>query len=171
MRFSSIVFTVENKEKRQEILKQKEILITGTATKVVKYLKVPSTTQCISYQKFGYIGDRCSTRACGFCAAVYLFKDHSCSTCIITGKPYKHTTPLCINCKEKHFTNSEDYKTFKPAKPYCTRLRRRGWKHHLESVPLDGQVQRRWQRAVAACAARCRCDSVVLSPRRVHYPQ
>ena len=25
-----------------------------------------------------------------------------------------------------------------------TRLRRRGWKHYLESIPLDGQVQRRW---------------------------
>ena len=39
-RFGSIVFTVENEEKRQEILKQKEILIAGTATKVVKYLEV-----------------------------------------------------------------------------------------------------------------------------------
>ena len=58
-----------------------------------------------------------------------------------------------------------------PAKPYCTCPRRRGWKHHLEPVPLDGQVQRRWQRAVAARAARCRCDSVVLSPRRVYRPQ
>ena len=47
-RFGSIVFTVENKEKRQEILKQKEILIAGTATKVVKYLEVSPTTQCTS---------------------------------------------------------------------------------------------------------------------------
>ena len=115
-RFGSIVFTVENEEKRQEILKQKEILIAGTATKVVKYLEVSPTTQCTSCQKFGYIGDRCSTRACRFCAAVYLSKDHSYSTYVITGRPYKHTTPLCINCKEKHFTNSKDYKTLKAAK-------------------------------------------------------
>jgi len=47
-RFGSIVFTVENKEKRQEILKQKEVLIAGTATKVVKYLEVSPTTQCTS---------------------------------------------------------------------------------------------------------------------------
>jgi len=47
-RFSSIVFTIENEEKRQEILKQKEILIAGTATKVVKYLEVSPTTQCTS---------------------------------------------------------------------------------------------------------------------------
>ena len=43
-RFGSIVFAVENEEKRQEILKQKEILIAGVATKVVKYLEVSPTT-------------------------------------------------------------------------------------------------------------------------------
>jgi len=43
-----IVFPIENKEKIQEILKQKDILIVGTATKVVKYLKVSLTTQCTS---------------------------------------------------------------------------------------------------------------------------
>ena len=32
------------------------------------------------------------------------------------GKPYKHTTPLCINCKENHFANSKDYKILKAAK-------------------------------------------------------
>ena len=32
------------------------------------------------------------------------------------GKPYKYTTPLCINCKEKHFANSKDYETLKAAK-------------------------------------------------------
>ena len=32
------------------------------------------------------------------------------------GKPCKHTTPLYINCKEKHFANSKDYKTLKAAK-------------------------------------------------------
>ncbi|OCK95063.1 uncharacterized protein K441DRAFT_514495, partial [Cenococcum geophilum 1.58] len=104
----SIVFTIENEEKRQEILKQKEILIAGTATKVVKYLEVSPTTQCTSCQKFGHIGDRCSTRACRYYAAAYLSKDHSCSTCIITGRPCQHTTPLCINYKEKHFANSKD---------------------------------------------------------------
>ena len=118
-RFSSIVFTVENEEKRQEILRQKEILIAGTATKVVKYLEVSPTTQCTSCQKFGYIGDRCSTRACRFCTAAYLSKDHSCFTYITTGKPCKHTTPLCINCKENHFTNSKDCETLKAAKLVC----------------------------------------------------
>ncbi|OCK88500.1 uncharacterized protein K441DRAFT_427272, partial [Cenococcum geophilum 1.58] len=57
---------------------------------------------------FGYIGDRCSTRAYRFYAAVYLSKDHYYPTCLIMGKPYKHTTPLYINCKEKYFTNSKD---------------------------------------------------------------
>ena len=42
-RFGSIVFTVKSKKKKQEILKQKEILIASTATKVVKYLKVSPT--------------------------------------------------------------------------------------------------------------------------------
>jgi len=46
---SAVTFTIENKEKRQEILKQKEILIIGTATKVVKYLEVSPTTQYTSY--------------------------------------------------------------------------------------------------------------------------
>ena len=32
------------------------------------------------------------------------------------GKPYKHITPLCINYKENHFTNSKDCKTLKVAK-------------------------------------------------------
>jgi len=86
------------------------------ATKVVKYLKVSPTTQCTSCQKFGHIGDRCSTRACRFYAAVYLSKDHSCSTCIITGKACKHTTPLYINCKGEHFTNSKDCKVLTAAK-------------------------------------------------------
>jgi hypothetical protein len=115
-RFGSIVFTIESEEKRQEILKQKEISIAGTATKVVKYLEVSPTTQCTSCQKFGHIGDRCSTRACRFCAAAHLSKDHSCSTCIITGKPCKHTTPLCINCKENHFANSKDCEILKAAR-------------------------------------------------------
>jgi hypothetical protein len=115
-RFGSIVFAVENEEKRQEILKQKEILIAGVATKVVKYLEVSPTTQCTSCQKFGHIGDRCSTRACRFCAAAHLSKDHSCSSCIITGRPCEHTTPLCINCKEKHFANSKDCESLKAAK-------------------------------------------------------
>ncbi|OCK99143.1 uncharacterized protein K441DRAFT_733659, partial [Cenococcum geophilum 1.58] len=57
------------------------ISIAGTATKVVKYLEVSPTTQCTSCQKFGHIGDRCSTRACRYCAAAHLSKDHSCSTC------------------------------------------------------------------------------------------
>ncbi|OCK99142.1 uncharacterized protein K441DRAFT_541093, partial [Cenococcum geophilum 1.58] len=65
---------------------------------------------------FGHIGNRCSTRACRYCAAVYLSKDYSCSTYIITGKPCQHTTPLCINCKEKYFANSKDCKTLKAAK-------------------------------------------------------
>ncbi|OCK94420.1 uncharacterized protein K441DRAFT_561963, partial [Cenococcum geophilum 1.58] len=112
----SIVFTIENEEKRQEILKQKEILIAGTATKVVKYLEVSPTTQCTSCQKFGHIGDRYSTKACRYYTAVYLSKDHAYSTYIIIGKPYKHTSPLCINCKEKYFANSKDYKTLKAAK-------------------------------------------------------
>jgi len=38
------------------------------------------------------------------------------------GKPYKYTTPLYINCKEKHFTNSKDYKTLKIAKLVDTSL-------------------------------------------------
>jgi hypothetical protein len=115
-RFGSIVFTIENEEKRQEILKQKEISIAGTATKVVKYLEVSPTTQCTSCQKFGHIGDRCSTRACRFCAAAHLSKNHCCPTCLISGRPYKHTTPLCINCKENHFANSKDCETLKAAK-------------------------------------------------------
>ena len=115
-RFGSIVFTVENEEKRQEILKQKEISIAGTATKVVKYLDVSPTTQCTSCQKFGHIGDRCSTRACRYCAAAHLSKDHSCSTCTITGKPCQHTTSLCINCKGNHFANSKDCEILKAAK-------------------------------------------------------
>jgi len=32
------------------------------------------------------------------------------------GKPCKHTTPLYINCKEKHLANSKDCETFKAAK-------------------------------------------------------
>ena len=32
------------------------------------------------------------------------------------GKPYKHATPLYINYKEKHFTNSKDCETLKAAK-------------------------------------------------------
>ena len=82
----------------------------------MKYLKVSPTTQYTSCQKFGHIGDRCSTRACRFCAAAHLSKDHSCSTCTITGRPCKYITPLYINCKEEHFTNSKDYKTLKAAK-------------------------------------------------------
>ena len=58
----------------------------------------------------------CSTRAYRYCAAAHLSKDHSCSTCIITGKPYKHTTPLYINYKEKHFANSKDCGILKVAK-------------------------------------------------------
>ena len=37
-------------------------------------------------------------------------------TCIIIGKPYQHTTPLCITYKEKHFANSKDCETLKAAK-------------------------------------------------------
>ena len=48
--------------------------------------------------------------------AAYLSKDHSYSTYIIIGKPYQYTTPLCINYKEKHFTNSKDCETLKAAK-------------------------------------------------------
>ena len=72
--------------------------------------------QCTSCQKFGHIGDRCSTRACRFYAAAHLSKDHSCPTCIIIGKPCKYMTPLYINCKENHFANSKDCETFKVAK-------------------------------------------------------
>ena len=43
-RFGSIVFAVENEEKRQEILSQKDILIAGAVIKVVKYLKVSPIT-------------------------------------------------------------------------------------------------------------------------------
>jgi len=118
-RFGSIVFAIENEEKRQEILKQKEILIAGVAAKVVKYLKISPTTQCTNCQKFGHIGDRCSTRACQFCAAAHLSKDHSCSTCNTIGRPCEHTTPLCINCKEKHFANSKDCESLKAAKLVC----------------------------------------------------
>jgi len=115
-RFGSIVFAIENKEKRQDILRQKEIQIAGVATKVVKYLEVSPTIQCTSYQKFSHIGDRRSTRACRFCAATHLSKDHSYSTYNIIGKPCKYTTPFYINCKEKHFANSKDYKSLKAAK-------------------------------------------------------
>ena len=48
-RFGSIVFTIKNEEKRQEILKKKEIVIAGAVIMVVKYLKVSPTTQCTSY--------------------------------------------------------------------------------------------------------------------------
>ena len=72
--------------------------------------------QYTSCQKLGYIGDRCATKAYRFCAATHLSKDHYCPICLISGKPCKHTTPLYINCKEKHFANSKDYKTLKAAK-------------------------------------------------------
>ena len=115
-RFGSIVFAVKNEEKRQKILSQKEILIAGAVIKVVKYLKVSPTTQCTSCQKFGHIGGKCFTKACQFCAAAHLTKDHSCPICNITGKPCEHTIPLCINCKEKHFAISKDCKSLKAAK-------------------------------------------------------
>ena len=73
----------------------------------------------MSCQKFDHIGDRCSTKAYRFCVAAHLSKDHSCSTCIIISKPCKYTTPLCINCKEKHFANSKDCETLKAAKLIC----------------------------------------------------
>src|SRR6266576_1966066 len=111
-----MVFTIENEEKRQEILKQKEILIIGVAIKVVKYLEVSPTTQCTSCQKFGHIGDRYSTRACRLGTEAHLSKDYSYSTYNIIGKPCKHTTHLCINYKEKHFTDSKDYEYLKAAK-------------------------------------------------------
>ena len=38
------------------------------------------------------------------------------------GKPCKHTTPLYINCKEKHFTNSKDCENLKAAKLVDTSL-------------------------------------------------
>ena len=104
------------KKKRQEILRQKEILIAGIATKVVKYLKVSPTTQYSNCQKFGYIGGRYSTRAYKFCMAVHLSKNYCCPIYLTLGKPCKHTTPLCINYKEKHFANSKDCKTLKAAK-------------------------------------------------------
>ena len=118
-RFGFIVFAVENEKKGQEILKQKEILIAGVAAKVVKYLKISPTTQCINCQKFGHIGDRCSTKACQFYTATHLSKDHSCFTCKITGKSCKHTTPLYINCKGKYFATSKDCETLKAAKLVC----------------------------------------------------
>ena len=86
------------------------------AIKVVKYLEVSPTTQYTSYQKFGHIGDRYSTRAYQFYIEVHLSKDHSCSTCNIIGRPCEHTTPLYINCKEKHFVDSKDYESLKAAK-------------------------------------------------------
>jgi hypothetical protein len=92
------------------------MLIAGIATKVVKYLEVSPTTQCTSCQKFGHIGDRCSTRAYRYCAAAHLSKDHACPICITIGKPCQYTTPLYINCKEKHFANSKDCETLKVAK-------------------------------------------------------
>ena len=42
---------------------------------------------------------------------------------MITGKPCKHTTPLCINCKESYFANSRDYETLKAAKLVCSTSR------------------------------------------------
>src|SRR6266702_730590 len=51
--------------------------------------------------RFGFIGDRYSTRACRFYAVTHLSKDYSCSIYNTIGKPCKHTTPLCINYKEK----------------------------------------------------------------------
>jgi len=83
---------------------------------VVGYLKVSPTIQYINCQNFGYIGDRCTNRACRFYAAVTLSKDYSYSIYNIIGKPYKYTTPLYINCKEKYFANSRDYESLKVAK-------------------------------------------------------
>ena len=70
----------------------------------------------------------CSTRAYRFYAAVYLSKDYSCFTYIIIGKPYKYTTPLCINCKENHFANSKDCETLKAAKL-------------VDSTSLEGSIE------------------------------
>ena len=88
----------------------------GTATRVVKYLEVSPTTQHTRCQKFGHIGDRCSTRAYRFCAAAYLLKDYYYPTCLIMGKAYKYSTPLCINYKGKHFANSRDCENLRAAK-------------------------------------------------------
>jgi len=68
------------------------------------------------------IGDRCFNRAYRFYAAVHLSKDHYYPTCLIMGRPCKHTTPLCINCKEKYFTNSKDCETLKAVKLVNTSL-------------------------------------------------
>ena len=88
----------------------------------MKYLEVSPTTQCTSCQKFGHIGDRCSTRAYRFYAAAYLSKDHYYPTYLTMGKACKYTTPLCINCKGKHFANSKDCETLKAAKLVDTSL-------------------------------------------------
>ncbi|OCK86593.1 uncharacterized protein K441DRAFT_598718, partial [Cenococcum geophilum 1.58] len=82
----------------------------------LRYLEVSPTTQYTSCQKFGHIGDRCSTRAYRYYAATHLSKDHSYSTYTIISKPCQHTTPLYINCKGNHFANSKDCETLKAAK-------------------------------------------------------
>ncbi len=41
---------------------------------------------------------------------------------MVMGKSCKHTTPLCINYKEKHFVNSKDCETLKAAKLVYTSL-------------------------------------------------
>ncbi|OCK94714.1 uncharacterized protein K441DRAFT_559924, partial [Cenococcum geophilum 1.58] len=97
-------------------------VVPATRLRYIKYLEVSPTTQYTSCQKFGHIGDRYSTRAYRFYTAAYLSKDHSYSTCIIIGKPYKHTTPLYINYKENYFTNSKDYEVLKAAKLVDTSL-------------------------------------------------
>jgi len=60
--------------------------------------------------------NKCSTRACWFYIVAYLSKDHSYSIYNIIKRSYKYTTPLYINCKEKYFATSEDYKSLKVAK-------------------------------------------------------
>ena len=90
--------------------------------------------QYTSYQKFGHIGDRCSTRAYRFCAAAYLSKDHPCPTCLILGRPCEHTTPLCINYKEKHFANSKDCENLRAAKLVYAQYQRRRFYRRRDKI-------------------------------------
>ena len=60
--------------------------------------------------------DRCSTKVYAFYIDAHLFKNCFYSICVIIGKLYKYITPFYINCKEKYFANSKNYKILKAAK-------------------------------------------------------
>jgi len=115
----SVILAFKSEEEAKKAVRN-WLVIAGVSVRTAVYLVIKLTDQCKRCQKFGHHQTKCQNQeTCQFCAGNHNTRQHGCFLCLtlIKGTICAHTVYKCVNCQEKHQSNSVECSVFKALQP------------------------------------------------------